>query len=558
MAVAMLATGCAAKAFVRIAPPNAAAPSRAPSLSRAVDLGALPLPAEGVVRADASDSWVTPGEHLALLGDDLGEHPAVTIAGRAAPIVGTLEGGGLLVRLPRGVPPGKQTLTLDNGAGTARLPLQVNSYVWGADARGDALRIRRLSPDESTLDEKALDLEFGKARYTALSPEGGFLFALQEPDYDGAFVPDAIEAVVDAVKELEDDAATCELRVVHLGAKNAPAAVGSLALQLQSRPTGLAAGPNGLVLVLERRHLTVLDASDPTQPKVVARLQVAAADAPRELVDAEFLDGGKKVAVLEAYENRLHLIDVSNAAAPRLIGGLSLADAQEEPFSIDLAPAPGGTGVFVLQGPNLRVAGKKLRDGALKGWSRAKVGFKKAPDEKEEPVATESLARVVEVGLDGETLQLKRALPLPRDVFPFFVAADPKGKLYVSALHGQNPFEHLTAKPEVVLQLLGALKDTAQFSRVIAIDAATGEATTVLQSIAIYYEVVVLPSGRLCASLTRLGPGVLPPRVTLDWGFEIVDGDFVKVREVANTSFKLTQAIARLLPPYRYERIGAQ
>ena len=64
----------------------------------------------------------------------------------------------------------------------------------------------------------------------------------------------------------------------------------------------------------------------------------------------------------------------------------------------------------------------------------------------------------------------------------------------------------------MVLTLLEALKDTAQFSRVISVDMKTGETATVLQSIAIYYEVVPLPSGRICASLTRLGPGFIPPR----------------------------------------------
>jgi len=203
-----------------------------------------------------------------------------------------------------------------------------------------------------------------------------------------------------------------------------------------------------------------------------------------------------------------------------------------------------------------RLAGKKLKEGVKNVWDSAKVGFKTAPGAGEAPMKT--LARVVEVELEPEGLRLTRSVPLPADVFPFFVASDADGKLYVSALHGENPFDDLTANFDGVKKLLVGLRDTVQFSRVIQIDPATGETTPVLQSMAIYYEVVMLPTGRLLASLTRLGPGYIPPRVTLDWGFEIVDGDFMKLREVANTGFGLVDAVARLLPPYRYERVGAQ
>lgn len=541
---------------MRLDRPELARPSGPPRLERAIDLGAMPLAPTGELSAASSDGWLTPGEWVALLGSELSAGTQVQLGGRTLPVQGWLEGGSLLVRVPRGLTPGRLPLTVDNGVGQARLDVEVNSFVWGADTRGDSLRFRLLGATDGELGKKSLDLPFEKARFASLSPEGGLLFALQEPNYGGAFTPDAIEAAGDVVASAADAAHPCDVIAVDMGGRGGPVQVGALTLELSSRPTALTAGPRHLVAALERRHLLLLDVADPAHPRVLSRLQIAADGPPRELVDAEFLDDGRKLVVLEAYENQLHLVDVTEPSSPRLAGGVSLASAQPEPFSIDLAAGGDGKTLFALQGPNLRLAGKKLKEGVNNVWNSAKVGFKVPPGAGEAPVQT--LSRVVEVELQSEGLQLVRSVPLPADVFPFFVARDPEGFLYVSALHAQNPFNGLTASLDGVMKLLEGLRDTAQFSRVIRVDPRTAETSTVLQSMAIYYEVTMLPTGRLLASLIRLGPGYIPPRVTLDWGFEIVDGQFVKLREVANTAFGIVDAVTTLLPPYRYERVGAQ
>jgi hypothetical protein len=400
------------------------------------------------------------------------------------------------------------------------------------------------------LDRHVHEIGFPKVRFGAIAPEGGILFAVQEPAYDYAFIPEMIEQGVTILQSMRDAAANCEVRAVHLGARGAPAVIATLSLSLNSQPKAIAAGPRGLVAVLEQRHVVLLDASNPSAPRLVSRVQVAPDGGNRELADAEFLLDGRTLAVLEAYENRLHLVDVSNAAAPRVAGGATLSDAFDEPFSIDLAPSVDGRSVFVLQGPNLRLAGKKLRDGVGQVWTAAKLGFKGSAAQ-----AQASLSRVVEVSAEGVIV---RSMPLPADVFPFFVAGDYSGNVYVSGLQRENPFQNLTPTPEAVVRLAEGLRNTTQFSRVFKLDPRTGQLSNVLQSMAIYFEVSVLPNDKVLASLMRLGVGFLPPRITLDWGLEIVDAEFVKLREVANTGFKLKDAVMRLLPPYRYERIGAQ
>lgn len=92
----------------------------------------------------------------------------------------------------------------------------------------------------------------------------------------------------------------------------------------------------------------------------------------------------------------------------------------------------------------------------------------------------------------------------------------------------------------------------------LKVSADTGAVTTAVQGVAIYYDLALLPTGQMLTSTVRLGPGYIPPRLTLDWGFEVPGRSFAKLREVANTGLKITDAVQRMLPPYRYERIGVQ
>src|SRR5687767_8675234 len=92
------AVGCAGKGVVRIPSHAAGLPQGAPSLDQVIDLGAMPIVPEGLIAPLHSDGVITPGEWLALVGDELGADPRVSIGGRRAKVEGYLEGGSLLVR----------------------------------------------------------------------------------------------------------------------------------------------------------------------------------------------------------------------------------------------------------------------------------------------------------------------------------------------------------------------------------------------------------------------------------------------------------------------------
>lgn len=561
------ATGCGGT-LLRVNQPDSLRPEHPPRIERVQDLGGLPLPSLGPISAEHSDGIYTPGEWIALQGQNLTLQTRVSIGGQPAQVVGALQGGGLLVRMPRGVVPGTQPLSVDNGVGAAQVGIATAIYAYGGDAQGGAVRIRRLSgqPD-SYVDSSSFDLAFPLARFMALSPDGATLFVLQEPTGELVASQPSSPTVDPAspANPSSDKLRVSELVSIHLGAKGGPQVVHRLPLALQGKPTGMQIGPFGQLVVLQARQLTVIETAGPGHIRPLSQLPLAAPNEERELIDAEFLGDGQLVAVLEAYTNQLHLIDVHQPSQPQRIGAVTLSQAFEQPYSIDLAPGDDRESLWVLQGPNLRLAGKRLLDGLRGAWRDTKALELRAAGQTIGQTAVgaamlpkENLTRLELIRLSGNALSVVKSVPLPPDVFPFFVQPDYRGSLFVSGIHRKNQFTDLEASLDGVLRILGAVKNTAQLGVVLKVSAETGAISTELQGVAMYYDLALLPSGQLLTSTVRLGAGYIPPRVTLDWGFEVPGLSFVKLREMANTALKITDAVQRLLPPYRYERIGVQ
>jgi hypothetical protein len=558
--------GCGAT-LSRVSQPEQLQAQLPPTIERTQDLGGLPLPSLGRFSTAQSDGLYTPGEWIALHGKHLTAATRVTIGGQPAQVLGFLEGGALLARMPRGVVPGPQTLSVDNGVGSAQVTIPTAIYAFGGDAQGDSVRIRRLSgkPDaEAALDQESFDVAFPLARFVALSPDGGTLFVLQE--LTGELEPtDSSSAVSAASVQPGVALQVSELLSIHLGAKGGPRVVMRVPLALQGKPTAMKVGPFGQLVVLQARQLTVIETSGPGLIRPLAQLPLASPQEERALIDAEFIGDGQLLTVLEAYTNQLHLIDLHQPSLPQLVGGVALSQAYDQPFSIDLAPGDDAESVWVLQGPNFRLAGKRLTDGLGGVWRDAKALDVRAAGKTLGQTAvgaamlpSESLTRLEQVRLTGGALTVVKSLPLPPEVFPFFVQPDHRGSLFVSGINRKNQFTDLEASLDGVRRVLGALKDTVQLGVVLKVGTETGVVTTALQGVAIYYDLALLPSGELLTSTVRLGAGYIPPRVTLDWGLEVPGRSFAKLREVANTALKITDAVQRLLPPYRYERIGVQ
>lgn len=563
LGLAMLSWGVAgcSGTLSRVAGPSGTA-AGPPRIDRIQDLGSLPLAPQGPLDLHQADGLLSPGEWVAVHGKNLAGRVDARIGGLPARIGGYLTGDGLLLQVPRGVAVGTQELSVDNGLGRAQVNVQATSYVVAADAEANQVAFRRLQLEESDqgprlgFADAAPILNHTRARFVALSPDGGLLYVLSEPSGEAStgVAADAAAAIANATH--------CELLIVHMGAKNGPRAMAKLPVDLPGAPTAMAMSPQGVLAITTPRAVTPLFTADtPLSPRVLPPLGVVTEAEPRTLTAAAFLHDGKTLAVLEAYGNDVYSLDLSTPQAPRLMSKLNLSGSVGEPYSIDLVASPDATSAWVLQGPNFRLAGKRLRDGLRGAWGAAtSLQWKRAGRSLGGMVAPSQGAghsRLLRLSGSPQSLEIRDEVALPPTLLPLSIRATADA-VYVSTLHGENPFQNVDASLAGIERLFFALRSTVQVGQVLRVHTQSGQIQPQVQGLAMYGDLATLPGGGLLIGTLRLGPGYLPPRLTLDWGFEIAGGRFSNHREVANTAFGLVDAVQRLTPPYRIDRITAQ
>jgi hypothetical protein len=501
IALLLLLSACATP-LVRFGAPVASAVP--PAIVEVVDLGGLPLPASGEVERRHSDGALSAGEWVALLGDGLDASARVSVDGQALAIEGFLRDGGLLVRVPRGLSPLEpHTLRVETAHGMVQRPLSVTTWAVAADTDGDAVRLARLVPGHKDVFAEPTEIALRRAKHTAQSPDGALLYVIQTPK-DGR----------------------AELIVVHLAAKGGPEALASLEVATPSPPAGLLAVGTTL-LVLGERHLLRFDVSDPTAPRAAGVLELTA-EAQRVYVDLAPL--GPYVAALETWGNRVDLIDVASLSR---VGSVDVAPEMQLPYAIDLAPAPGGASLWVLAGPNFRVAGKRVAE-----LTRGIVG-----DEASAPAAAPQL---LEVGLDGAKPVVLARRGLPDGFYPLFALAEPTGDVIVSGVGGAVlDVSQLDLSLDGLKKLVTLVGDLAQFGRIVRVPAA-GAPQTVIEGLALYLNLDRLAGGQLVYAAMRIGAKPFPPSLKVDWGIETASRGYAPLRSLG---------AELIIPPYSYGHI---
>jgi hypothetical protein len=520
VAILLVAAGCGAAPLRRVAHPEAA--DVPPRIEAMVDLGALPPSGSGELSREASDEVFTPGEFAAVLGPGLARADTrVSVAGQALPVAGFLEGG-LLVRMPRGLSPRTmQTLEVVTPVGRARQGFKYASHVVVSDVSGNHLRFMRMSPDAEKLFDETFDVELTRVRAHAFSPDGGLVHAVQA------------------------HADNYALATVHVAAAEHPALLGTLPLSLAGVPQELVAAPTrGQLWLLTSKELVVFDVTTPTKPREIGRTFLAGGT-PESLA---LLAEGAFAAVLEREHNAVWLFDMR--AAPTLSQTLQLPPEGTPRASLGLlADRTDHRRLWVLQGRSLsRLSGRSRSVmGALSGsLDRAKqaIGWGQAPSEpapqEPEPRGAEAPTRVLGLTL-GTTLAVDRELPLPPSFLPLFLRASSDGRLLVSGI--TSDAARLEGFGESGADLKGVtslLLGSTQFGRVVAIDpSGQREPETLIQGMAMYFDIDQLPDGQLICSTMRIGASLRG--VGVDWRIEAPRLDAVKVRTLAWTF---------VLPPY--------
>ncbi|HWE30878.1 MAG TPA: hypothetical protein VHB97_22880, partial [Polyangia bacterium] len=113
-------SGCAGAGFPEIIDVRYVTSSfGAPRISRIRDAGGPAVPESGAWQGEP-DGVAVPGELLVIEGDNFGRLPTVSIGGRATTIVARTAGGGIVARVPSGVPVGDATIVVSQPRGRAQ------------------------------------------------------------------------------------------------------------------------------------------------------------------------------------------------------------------------------------------------------------------------------------------------------------------------------------------------------------------------------------------------------------------------------------------------------
>ncbi len=102
--------------------------SSRPAITSILDLGNAEVPTEGEVARTGMNKQAMVGELLYVLGKDFGRGPSVSVAGLPAVVLARTENGGLLVRVPVGVPAGRQNVVVSTSKGVSSQPFEFRRF----------------------------------------------------------------------------------------------------------------------------------------------------------------------------------------------------------------------------------------------------------------------------------------------------------------------------------------------------------------------------------------------------------------------------------------------
>ncbi|MCC6748794.1 MAG: hypothetical protein IT371_14130 [Deltaproteobacteria bacterium] len=296
----------------------------APRLARVVDLGTGGVQSSGALALPAGEGRAVIGELLALLGSSFGKQPTVTIAGLPAEVLAHLDGGGVVVRVPRGVDPGPAALRVTNEYGSSERAYPVRRLALVV-ARG-AVRTVALSSGGAL--ERAGDLPLPGGRLVALSSEGSLAYVAGETDAARLWVLDLTGSAPRLVKE-----------------HRLPG----------RRVQALAAATRApLGVVVTDSHLVVVDGRQVLPVALYAPRELPRALLDRPVVAASVADGGERLALLLADKNEVALFD---ARDPARLGEPTLLTPMAEarlPLALQLTFTPDGKLLWLLAGDNPR------------------------------------------------------------------------------------------------------------------------------------------------------------------------------------------------------------
>jgi len=493
----------------------------APSIDRVIDLGALPL-SSPAIDVRHSDRRFAAGEHVAILGAGLHAATKLFIDERELPLAGFVEGG-VLTRVPPSVPPGARRLTVQTPRGEASTTIEAVSFAVGADSDGNALRFVRAG---ERVEKLGATVEQPRTLYHAAAKDGGLIYALGVND------------------RKRGDVFVAEIATVHLAAAHEPRAIGRGEVELTSRPSAVAMSAAGHLIIVGHRHLAIVDVSAAEAPRVVGRLALPAPHADSTYIDVVTLGG--RAVVLDTYGDAVVVIELADPKRPAVAFSQALLrEPVDLPLSVDLVLD--GDSIWVIQGPNLRLAGSKVKSwfdeavDTVGGW----FGAETAATETPEPSTPGG--RLLPLSIGADAVRIGEPLALPVGLVPLLGVAGDDG-VYVSGVNSDVlDFSEVEASLDGLKAILDVLVGSVQVGRVVHVGK-DGASRDAIAAVSLIFDLSRLPDGRLVYSGLRLGGRITAPFISVAWGIGVQGRGFFSLRKLGWRA---------VMPPYAYGQVQA-
>ncbi len=302
--------------------------SGAPSISKVTDLGDLgALPKTGRMPRADSDGVFVVGELVLIEGRNFGKQPTVNIGGRPAESVARTGSGGIIARVPIGVPTGRIEIEVSHPGGRDSMAVQVRRYGFVVQPDAGKVFVVVQTKRDGELQTSG-ELEIAKARSVAVSHDGQVALVAADPASTGE---------------------SARLGVIAVTASGGPKLVRELKLPNRDAgmvecatraPLGVVAGSDGI---------TLIDLEDSRNP---AHYDLFPANDGKPLTAIALSPKGRWLVALAADNNRLLPVDISAPSRPRPGAAVSVLPEARVPLVRDLGFSPTGDAVFIIAGDN--------------------------------------------------------------------------------------------------------------------------------------------------------------------------------------------------------------
>lgn len=319
--VMLLAAGCATSGYPDVVDVRQVSTTFGPpSVSRIRDAGAVRLPQAGAWKGE-SDGVAGPGELLVIEGDNFGRLPTVSIGGRATTIVARTEGGGIVARVPTGVPVGNVPIVVSQPKGRAQKTFPIRRFAVVAHAG----QLTFLRVDKDRAEPFGKPLPVAGARVVRISGDGGAAYVVANRA-DGDHLV-AVDLCAPGGPRIAGEKKLAHHGVLLAAAMDAPVAA-----------------------VVGDGEITMVSTRDARQPALFEPMDLPmGAKGPRAI---ELSPDGKLLAVLVAEGNRLVAMDVSSPPNGNVVTSVDLLPDQKLPLVRDLAFASDGETLWIVSGDN--------------------------------------------------------------------------------------------------------------------------------------------------------------------------------------------------------------